>query len=105
MLCFTVLDPEHSQGVPNDLVTVSACLSLFSVCWSLASFSKHVQSVDRLVLTWLGVVSQLLWRGGTITSRALALSAYAATYHAWIFLVCVYLHFLLFEGCNEVFRC
>ncbi|XP_050293633.1 XK-related protein 6-like [Anthonomus grandis grandis] len=80
-------DSNNSLGVPRDLVTVSAALSLFSVCWSLASFSKHVQSVDRLVLTWLGVVSQLFWRTGTITSRAIALSAYAATYHSWIFLV------------------
>lgn len=77
----------HNSGPPSDLLTVSASLSLFSVCWSLASFSKHVQSVDRLVLTWLGVVSQLLWRGGTVTARALALSAYAATYHSYIFLV------------------
>lgn len=80
-------DTTDPHGVPTDLVTVSASLSLFSVCWALASFSKHVQSVDRLVLTWLGVVSQLLWRAGTVTSRALALSAYAATYHSWIFLV------------------
>ncbi|XP_076268495.1 XK-related protein 6-like isoform X2 [Rhynchophorus ferrugineus] len=78
---------SKSHGVPSDLVTVSASLSLFSVCWALASFSKHVQSVDRLVLTWLGVVSQLLWRAGTVTSRALALSAYTAVYHGWIFLV------------------
>ncbi|XP_019767506.2 XK-related protein 6 [Dendroctonus ponderosae] len=80
-------DPGSKPGMPSDLVTVSAALSLFSVCWALASFSKHVQSVDRLVLTWLGVVSQLLWRAGTVTSRALALSAYAATYHSWISLV------------------
>lgn len=79
--------PEATHGPPTNLVTVSAALSLFSVCWSLASFSKHVQSVDRLVLTWLGVVSQLLWRAGTVTARALALSAYAASYHSWVFLV------------------
>ncbi|XP_018561757.1 XK-related protein 7-like [Anoplophora glabripennis] len=79
--------PGKPQGPPSDLVTVSAALSLFSVCWALASFSKHVQSVDRLVLTWLGVVSQLLWRAGTVTARALALSAYAASYHSWVFLV------------------
>lgn len=74
-------------GPPADLVVVSAALSLFTVCWALASFSKHVQAVDRLILTWLGVVSQLLWRAGTVSARALALSAYAATYHSWIFLV------------------
>lgn len=76
-----------SQGPPADLITVSAALSLFSVCWGLASFSKHVQDIERLVLTWLGVISQLLWRAGTVTARALALSAYAASYHSWVFLV------------------
>ncbi|KAF2892493.1 hypothetical protein ILUMI_13712 [Ignelater luminosus] len=79
--------PASSQTPPSDLITVSAALSLFSICWALASFSKHVQNVDKLVLTWLGVVSQLLWRAGTVTSRALALSAYAACYHSWIVLV------------------
>ncbi|KAG5877722.1 hypothetical protein JTB14_037172 [Gonioctena quinquepunctata] len=79
--------PGAEEGPPTDLVTVSAALSLFSTCWALASFSKHIQSVDRLVLTWLGVVSQLLWRAGTVTARALALSAYAARYHSWVFLV------------------
>lgn len=79
--------PISSEGPLSDLVTVSAALSLFSLCWALASFSKHVQSIDRLVLTWLGVVSQFLWRAGTVTARILALSAYAASYHSWIFLV------------------
>ncbi|XP_023017946.2 XK-related protein 7 [Leptinotarsa decemlineata] len=79
--------PGAEDGPPTDLVIVSTALSLFSTCWALASFSKHIQSVDRLVLTWLGVVSQLLWRAGTVTARALALSAYAARYHSWIFLV------------------
>lgn len=78
---------ESGEGPPTDLVTVSASLSLFSVCWALASFSKHVQKVEKLVLTWLGVLSQLLWRAGTVSARALALSAYAASYHSWIFFV------------------
>ncbi|XP_022913839.1 XK-related protein 7-like [Onthophagus taurus] len=79
---------EKSEMIPSrDLIIVSATLSLFSICWSLASFSKHVQSVERFVLTWLGVISQLLWRAGTVTSRALALAAYAASYKSWIFLV------------------
>ncbi|XP_065167272.1 XK-related protein 7-like [Atheta coriaria] len=75
------------ESPPTDLVTVSASLSLFTICWALASFSKHVQKVEKLVLTWLGVLSQLLWRGGTVTARAMALSVYAASYHSWIFLV------------------
>lgn len=78
---------------PKDLVTVSASLSLFSVCWGLASFSKHVRDIDRLVLTWLGVVSQLMWRSGTVTARALALTVYAFSYHAWVLLVLT-LHWL-----------
>lgn len=79
--------PATEQGPSSDLVTVSASLSLFSLCWGLASFSKHVQSVDKLILTWLGVISQFLWRVGTVTARVLALSAYAATYHTWVLLV------------------
>lgn len=44
-----------------DLNTVSILLSLFSVCWALASFSKNVRmhNVHRLVLTWLGVIFQV----------------------------------------------
>lgn len=44
-----------------DMNTVAASLSLFSVCWALASFSKNVrlQNVHRLVLTWLGVIFQV----------------------------------------------
>lgn len=91
LLQLSLLSPNNRDAMimnpPSNLITVSAALSLFSVCWALASFSKHVQSVDKLVLTWLGVVSQLLWRAGTVTARALALSAYAATYSSWIFLV------------------
>lgn len=46
----------------SDLNIVSVALSLFSVCWALASFSKNVrlQNVHRLVLTWLGVIFQVL---------------------------------------------
>lgn len=44
-----------------DLNTVSILLSLFSVCWALASFSKNVRmhNVHKLVLTWLGVIFQV----------------------------------------------
>lgn len=87
LLQLSLLPTANQQGPPTDLITVSASLSLFSVCWGLASFSKHVQNVDKLILTWLGVISQLFWRAGTVTARALALSAYAATYHSWVFLV------------------
>lgn len=44
----------------TDLNIVSVSLSLFSVCWALASFSKNVRmhNVHKLVLTWLGVIFQ-----------------------------------------------
>ena len=85
----------YQQKTFKDLNTVSAFLSLFSVCWALASFSKNVSkhNVHRLVLTWLGVIFQFFWRLGTITSRVLALTAYASVYKKWIFLVLI-LHWI-----------
>lgn len=73
----------------KDLNIVSCILSLFSVCWALASFSKNVrvQNVHRLVLTWLGVIFQFLWRLGTVISRVASLTVYASVYNHWIFLV------------------
>lgn len=79
----------------RELNIVSALLSLFSVCWALASFSKNVrlQNVHRLVLTWLGVIFQFLWRLGTVISRVTSLTVYASLYSYWIFLVIV-LHWI-----------
>lgn len=79
----------------KDLNTISAMLSLFSVCWALASFSKNVRrpNVHRLVLTWLGVIFQFFWRLGTVISRVTALTVYASLYKSWVFLVIV-LHWL-----------
>lgn len=73
----------------KELNTISAVLSLFSICWALASFSKNVRqrNVHRLVLTWLGVIFQLCWRLGTVISRVTALTFYASLYHHWVFLV------------------
>jgi hypothetical protein len=80
---------QYQQKTFKDLNTISAFLSLFSVCWALASFSKNVRvhSIHRLVLTWLGVIFQFFWRLGTVTSRVLSLTAYASVYKKWIFLV------------------
>lgn len=80
---------QYQQKTFKDLNTISAFLSLFSVCWALASFSKNVRvhNVHRLVLTWLGVIFQFFWRLGTVTSRVLSLIAYASVYKKWIFLV------------------
>lgn len=79
----------------GDVHYVSTALSLFSICWALASFNKNIrpQNIDRLVLTWIGVIFQLLWRLGTVTSRCLALVIYASAFDHWIFLV-VALHWL-----------
>ncbi|XP_044727188.1 probable serine/threonine-protein kinase DDB_G0282963 [Chrysoperla carnea] len=81
-------DLPHSKPF-YDLNVVSAVLSLFSVCWALASFSKNVrlQNVHRLVLTWLGVIFQFLWRLGTVSARVTSLTMYASLYGYWIFLV------------------
>lgn len=51
---------QYQQKTFKDLNTISAFLSLFSVCWALASFSKNVRvhNVHRLVLTWLGVIDR-----------------------------------------------
>ncbi|CAH2057167.1 unnamed protein product, partial [Iphiclides podalirius] len=87
--------PEPSIDEPSankafaELNVISASLSMFSVCWALASFSKNVrlQNVHRLVLTWLGVIFQFLWRLGTISARICALTVYALVYEYWVFLV------------------
>lgn len=54
----------YSQNLTTgfrDLNLVSLLLSLFNVCWALASFSKNVRmhKVHLLVLTWLGVIFQV----------------------------------------------
>lgn len=88
-----VQQPSNAQYTQlqtfKDLNVVSCTLSLFSVCWALASFSKNVriQNVHRLVLTWLGVIFQFLWRLGTVTARVASLTVYASVYSHWVFLV------------------
>ncbi|XP_050545132.1 uncharacterized protein LOC126907693 [Daktulosphaira vitifoliae] len=79
----------------HDLNKVTITLSTVSVCWALASFGKNVrlQNVHRLVLTWLGVIFQFLWRIGTVGARVISLTAYAAVYKYWILLV-LFLHWL-----------
>ncbi|XP_055711527.1 uncharacterized protein LOC129806772 isoform X2 [Phlebotomus papatasi] len=83
--------PAINSHAFRELNIVSAALSLFSVCWALASFSKNVrlQNVHRLILTWLGVIFQLLWRLGTITSRMISLIIYGSFYYYWTFLVII----------------
>ena len=56
-------------GSPNeirDLDLISTFLSLFAVCWALASFSKNARrkNVHKMIMTWLGVIFQFCWRIG-----------------------------------------
>ncbi|XP_050673087.1 uncharacterized protein LOC126970973 isoform X2 [Leptidea sinapis] len=82
-------EPSANSAAFAELNVISASLSMFSVCWALASFSKNVrlQNVHRLVLTWLGVIFQFMWRLGTISARVCALTVYALVYEHWLFLV------------------
>ncbi|RWS31680.1 XK-related protein 6-like protein [Leptotrombidium deliense] len=67
---------KQSASDVTDLNVISAFLSLFSLCWALASFSKNVRrkNMHKLVLTWLGVIFQFLWRLGSVSSRIVALT-------------------------------
>jgi len=79
----------------KEINVISMALSLFNVCWALASFTKNIRqhNVHRLVLTWLGVIFQFVWRLGTVTSRVLVLVLYSTVYTYWVFLV-VALHWV-----------
>ncbi|XP_012274111.1 uncharacterized protein LOC105696305 [Orussus abietinus] len=94
-------DVKTTEGRDNDklaeLTAVSAGLSLWSVCWAVASFSKgaaRLRNLERLVLTWLGVLAQLAWRLGTVSARVGALVAYASLYGGQWLLVVLALHWL-----------
>ncbi|XP_018914037.2 LOW QUALITY PROTEIN: uncharacterized protein [Bemisia tabaci] len=95
LIQFYLLWQDSSSKEFNDLNTVSVSLSLFSVCWALASFSKNVrmQNVHRLVLTWLGVIFQFFWRFGTVCARIISLTSYASVYGQGVFLV-IFLHWV-----------
>ena len=82
---------------------MSVVLSFFGICWSLASFNKNVRSkdIDKLVLTWIGVIFQLLWRLGTVSSRVLALVVYASAWPDWIILVVSCFYKLAIAICSK----
>jgi len=84
-----------SPSSVEEINVISMALSLFNVCWALASFTKNIRShnVHRLVLTWIGVIFQFMWRLGTITSRVLVLVLYSTVFTYWVFLVVV-LHWI-----------
>lgn len=75
----------------SSLSITSVLLSLFSVCWALASFTKYVREkfLQRFVLTWLGVITQFLSRLGTVSSRVVALTVYAVHYGYWVVIVLI----------------
>ena len=74
-----VTKPGISQ---TDVHYVSIAFSLFNVCWALASFNKNIsrEDVEKLVLTWIGVLFQLCWRLGTVSSRVISLVVYWSAY-------------------------
>ena len=84
-----------SRDSVQEINVISMALSLFNVCWALASFTKNIRqhNVHRLVLTWIGVIFQFMWRLGTLTSRVLVLVLYSTVYTYWVFLV-VTLHWV-----------
>lgn len=91
-------ESEDKDGSKLEKLTiVSAGLSLWSVCWAVASFSKgaaRLRNLERLVLTWLGVLAQLFWRLGTVSARVGALVAYASLYGGQWLLIVMALHWL-----------
>lgn len=90
-------EPKPDDSKLAELTAVSAGLSLWSVCWAVASFSKgaaRLRNLERLVLTWLGVLAQLAWRLGTVSARVGALVAYASIYGGEWLLVVMALHWL-----------
>ena len=45
------------------------------------------QDVEKLVLTWIGVLFQLAWRLGTLSSRVVALTVYWSAYGPYVLFV------------------
>lgn len=91
---YMICSQTSSTSITN-LSATSVILSLLSVCWALASFTKYARKkyMHKFVLTWLGIISQLLWRLGTVSSRVVALTIYAVYYNYWM-LVVLSLHWL-----------
>ena len=85
---YMVCSQNYPSSVANLSIT-SIILSLINVCWALASFTKYARKkyMHKFVLTWLGILSQLLWRLGTISSRVAALTIYAVYYNYWMLIV------------------
>ena len=86
---------QDSQQPMLEVHYISMTFNIINICWSLASFNKNIQrkNVEKLVLTWIGVVFQFLWRLGTVSSRCFALILYWSAYDNWILFV-IALHWI-----------
>ena len=89
-------DSSESRQPMLEVHYISMSFNMINICWSLASFNKNIQrkDVEKLVLTWIGVIFQFLWRLGTISSRVFALILYWSAYDKWVLFV-VALHWIV----------
>ncbi|PIK61430.1 hypothetical protein BSL78_01651 [Apostichopus japonicus] len=73
----------------NFFTGISATVSLVSLCWAIAVYSRIHRRVreDKKVVSWPGVVLQAVWRIGMISSRVVALVLFATVFKAYVFLV------------------
>ena len=60
---YLILQKSYPEEV-TDLNLISAGLSLFTLSWALASFSKNARRhlINRLIYSWPGVILQFCWR-------------------------------------------
>ena len=82
-------EQEKTRQPMLEVHYISMSFNMINICWSLASFNKNIQrkDVEKLVLTWIGVVFQFLWRLGTVSSRCVALILYWSAYDNWVLFV------------------
>ncbi|KAJ8034087.1 XK-related protein 6 [Holothuria leucospilota] len=80
----------------NFFTGISATVSLVSLCWAIAVYSRIHRRVreDKKVVSWPGVVLQAVWRIGMISSRVVALVLFATVFKAYVFLV-IGIHWLV----------
>lgn len=90
-----IIMSKHLFQQPHILVLLLIC-NLAYACWSFAGFHRNLlrsASPERHFISWPGILSQWLWRLGTVGSRIIALAAYASMYR-W--------YGLLFAGLHSV---
>ncbi|TRY62117.1 hypothetical protein TCAL_04201 [Tigriopus californicus] len=86
---------DQMSAIQMEVVYCAMATSLINICWALASFNKNIKksNLHKLILTWIGVILQFLWRAGTVTSRMFALVVYTTVHGAWVGLFLI-LHWL-----------